>query len=73
MLKNLQKKKIIFSYDLFNTKNELKKWDEIKVTYELNDKSYFKWRQIINSVPKTWEKILKEIQSDNTNLVSFDN
>ena len=59
MLKNLQKKKIIFLYDLLNTKNELKTWDEIKVTYELSDKSYFKWRQIINSVPKTWKKILK--------------
>ena len=58
------KKKIIFLYDLFNTKNELKTWDEIKVTYELSDKSYFKWRQIINSVPKTWKKILTENQSD---------
>ena len=28
-------KKIIFLYDLFNTKYELKTWDEIKVTYEL--------------------------------------
>ena len=55
MLKNLPKK-IIFSYDLFNTKNELKTQDEIKVTYELSDKCYFKWRQIINSVPKTWKK-----------------
>ena len=40
MLKNLQKKKkIIFLYDLLNTKNELKMWDEIKVTYELSNKS----------------------------------
>ena len=53
MLKNLPKKKMIFLYDLFNTKNEPKTWDEIKVTYELSDKSYFKWRQIINSVFKT--------------------
>ena len=73
MLKNLQKKKkIIFLYDLLNTKNELKTWDEIKVTYELSDKSYFKWRQIINSVPKTWKKILKENQSDSSNLVLLD-
>ena len=55
-----------------NTKNELKTWDEIKVTYELSDKSYFKWRQIINSVPKTWKKILKENQSDSSNLVLLD-
>ena len=72
MLKNLLNKNIIFSCDLFNTKNELKTWDEIKVTYELSDKSYFKWRQIINSVPKTWKKILKENQSDSSNLVLLD-
>ena len=34
--------------------------------------SYFKWRQIINSVPKTWKKILKENQSDSSNLVLLD-
>ena len=62
MLKNLQKNIIFLS--LLNTKNELKTWDETKVTYELSDKSYFKWRQIINSVLKTWKKILKENQSD---------
>ena len=55
-----------------NTKNELKPWDKTKVTYELSDKSYFKRRQIINSVPKTWKKILKENQSDSSNLVLLD-
>ena len=72
MSKNLQKKNIIFLYDLFNTKNKLKTWDEIKVTYELSNKSYFKWRQIISSVPKTWKKILKENHSDSSNLVLLD-
>ena len=71
MLKKLQKKKIIFLYDVFNTKNELKT-DEIKVTYQLSDKSYFKWKQIINSVSKTWKKILKENQSESSNLVLLD-
>ena len=67
-----KKKKFIFLYDLFNTKNELKTWDEIKVTYELSDKSYFKWRLIINLTPKTWKKILKENQNDSSNLVLLD-
>ena len=67
-----KEKKIIFLYDLLNTKNELETWDEIKVTYELSDKSYFKWRQIISSVPKTWTKILKENQNDSSNLVLLD-
>ena len=68
MLKNLPNKNIIFLCDLFNTKNELKTWDEINVTYELSDKSYFTWRQIINSVPKSWKKTLKKNQSDSSNL-----
>ena len=71
MLKNLQKK-IIFLYDLFNTKNDLKTWNEIKVTCELDNKSYFKWRQIINSAPKTWKKILKENRIERSNLVLLD-
>ena len=66
------KQNIIFLYDLFNTKNELKTWDEIKSTYELSDKSCFKWRQSINSIPKTGNKFLKENQSDSSNLVLLD-
>ena len=66
------KQNIIFLYDLFNTKNELKTWDEIKISYEHSDKSYFKWRQIISSFPKTWKKLLKENQSDSSNLLLLD-
>ena len=69
MLKNLQNK-ISFAY--MNTENEFKTWDEIKISYELSDKSYFKWRQIISSIPKTWKKLLKENQIDSSNLVLLD-
>ena len=31
------KQNVIFLYDLFNTKNELKAWGEIKITYELSN------------------------------------
>ena len=30
--------------DLFSTENEFKTWDEMKISYNLGDKSYFKWR-----------------------------
>ena len=66
------KQNIIFLYDLFNTKNELKTWDEIKITYKLSDKSYFKWRQITNSIPKPWKKLLKENQNYSSNLSLLD-
>ena len=47
-------------------------WDEIKISYNLNNKYYFKWEQIVNSIPKTWKNILKENQSDCSNLVLLD-
>ena len=53
------KQNIIFLYYLFNNENESKTWDETKISYELSDKSCFKWRQIISSVSKTSKKVLK--------------
>ena len=44
----------------------------MKISYNLSDKCYFKWRQIVNSIPKTWEKVLKEIHSDSSDLVLLD-
>ena len=43
----------------------------MKIRYNHNDKSYFNLRQIVNSVPKSWKKVLKESQSDSdsSNLV----
>ena len=58
MLKNLQNKIYFLLYDL-NTENEFKTLVEIKISYNLNDKSYFRWRQIVNSIPKTWIKVLR--------------
>ena len=58
MLKNLQNKIYFLLYDL-NTENEFKTLVEIKISYNLNDKSYFRWRQIVNSILRTWKKVLK--------------
>ena len=44
----------------------------MKISYNHCDKSYFKWRQIVNSISKTWKKLLKENQSDSSNLVLLD-
>ena len=47
------KQNTIFLYDLFNTENEFKTWDEVKISYELSNKSYFKSTQIFSSIRKT--------------------
>ena len=44
----------------------------MKICYNRSNKSYFKWRQIINSIPKTWKKVLNENESDGSNLVLVD-
>ena len=38
----------------------------------LFNKSYFKWRQSVSLISKTWKKVLKESQSDSSNLVLLD-
>ena len=50
-MKNLQKQNIIFL--CFDAKNGCKTWDEMKTSYNRNDTSLFKTRQIVNSFPKT--------------------
>ena len=55
----------------FKPKKKFKTWDEMKISYNLNHKSCSKWRWIVNLVPQTWGKVLKESQSDCSNLVLF--
>ena len=46
-------------------------WNEMKTSFNLNDKSRFKWRQIVNTIPKTWKKVLKESQSNSSILLDL--
>ena len=36
-VEEIAKQNVIFLYDLFNTKNELKTWGEMKIAYELSN------------------------------------
>ena len=71
-MQKFAKQNIIFLYDPINAENEFKTWDEMKISDHLNGKSYLKSRQIVNSIPKTWKKVLKKIQNDRSNLVLLD-
>ena len=44
----------------------------MQISYNLSDKFYFKWKQIVNSISETWKKVLKENQGDSSNLVLLD-
>ena len=55
------KQNVIFLYDHFKAEDEFKTWHEIKISYELSNQSYFKWRQITSSVLKRKKKnVLKK-------------
>ena len=71
-LKNLQNK-ISFSYMIFLTvKMSLKRCMKRRLVTILTLNLHFKWIQIVNSIPKTWKKVLEESQSDSSNLVLLD-
>ena len=66
-MKNLQKQNIIFL--CFDAKNGCKTWDEMKTSYNRNDTSLFKRRQIVNSFPKTQKE--KSIQRNSKGQLHF--
>ena len=70
LVRNMKFGMIISDKKLLNsTKCQGYSFDCFKV---INNKSYLKWRQIVNSIPKTWKKVLKVDLSDSSNLVLLD-
>ena len=69
MLRNLQNK-TIFLYDLFNPKNKIKTWDEIKISYSFNGKSYFSW--MTNCQFKNSKNLANKAIKDSSGLVLLD-
>ena len=54
----------LFVGDLFNG-NKLKKWQDFKQNFQLSNKVFFKWRQIVDAIPMQWKDLIK---SDELNL-----
>ena len=46
----------LFIGDLFQGK-QLYEWNVFKEKYKLKNKDFFKWRQIIDAIPKKWKKL----------------
>lgn len=65
------KQNIIFLCDLSNAEDGFKT-RSVRTSHNLDDKSYFELRQIVNSTPKAWKKVVKESQSDSPILVLLD-
>ena len=47
----------------------VKAWHFPKQEYHLNNKNYFQWLQLINSIPENWKIAIKQSSSDAKNLI----
>ena len=48
----------LFIGDLFLGK-QLYEWNVYKEKYKLRNTDFFKWRQIIDAIPKKWKKLIR--------------
>ena len=53
--KDFADKKNNFVSDLFDENGELKSWQNILNDFQLTQKSYFKWFQLIHAIPRPWK------------------
>ena len=53
--KEFADKKINFVSDLFDENGKLKSWQKILSDFQLTQKSYFKWFQLIHAIPRPWK------------------
>lgn len=70
--KEFSNKNINYTGQLFNERGTLKNWICLKNEFYLDEKMYFKWIQIINSIPKTWKELINELNNTPINLVLHD-
>ena len=57
---------------LFSDNGSIKKWHEFKREYNLHESSYFKWLQLVDSIPERWKFVIKENYENATNLIIHD-
>ena len=56
--KRFEKAGISYIEDLYNENGILRKWEVLKVRYNLNINDSFKWIQLINSIPTHWKRTI---------------
>ena len=62
-------KGLSFFCHLFDKNGTIKAWHLLKQEYHLNNNSYFRWLQLINSIPEKWKLTIKQSSSDAKNLI----
>ena len=71
-MKSFSTKNINFVTQLFNTDGSVKNWNILKTEYTLQNKDQFCWLQLINVIPETWKKCIKQTSENTSFLVVKD-
>ena len=58
-----------FVSQLFDKNGTIKAWHLLKHKYHLNNRSCFRWLQLINSITEKWKLTIKQSSSDAKNLI----
>ena len=69
--KDFVDKKINFLSDLFDENGELKSWQKILNDFQLTQKSYFKWFQLIHAIPRPWKLAAFNDKGNCKNIIYF--
>ena len=57
---------------LFNERQKLKTWDEIKQEYILLENKRFLYMQLLHAIPKSWKENLSNVKENIHNLIIQD-
>ena len=52
---------------------EIKSWNHLKKAFKLEQRLYFKWMQLVNTIPSNWKNNLKHSNTYSQNLILLDN
>ena len=67
--KEFANKKINFVSDVFDENGELKPWQKILSDFQLTQKSYFKWFQLIHAIPRPWKLAVLNDKGNCKNII----
>ena len=54
---------------LFNERQKLKTWDELKQEYGFHENKRFLFMQLLHAIPKSWKNDLSDVKENIHNLV----
>ena len=57
--------------DLFDESGELKSRQKILIEFQLTQKSYFKWVQLIHEIPRSWKLAVLNDKGNSKNIIYF--